>query len=73
MPAQWSTVEQVQIIDLENATYLPQRKCIKGMLPTNDHWRSPEPQFNGELSKPTDILVSASIALLATVINSDTA
>jgi hypothetical protein len=30
------TVEQVQIIDLENAAYLPKHRCIKGVL-TNHH------------------------------------
>lgn len=57
-------VEQVQIIDLENAAYLPEGRCIKGMLAGNDNWRSPEAHFKGELNKPTDtfsfgIVVSA--------------
>lgn len=69
----WSTaaitiVEQVQIIDLENAAYLPKGRCIKGMLAGNDNWRSPEAHFKGELNKPTDIfsfgiVVSASTLL----------
>jgi serine/threonine protein kinase len=50
-----TTVERVQIIDLENAAYLPKGRCIKGMLAGNDNWRSPEAHFKGELNKPTDI------------------
>lgn len=48
-------VEQVQIIDLENAAYLPKGRCIKGMLPGNQNWRSPEGHLRGELNKPTDM------------------
>lgn len=48
-------VERVQIIDLENAAYLPKGRCIKGMLAGNDNWRSPEAHFKGELNKPTDM------------------
>jgi serine/threonine protein kinase len=35
-------VEKAQLTDLENAAYLPKGRCIKGMLPGNDNWRSPE-------------------------------
>ena len=35
------TVQKMQISDLENAAYLPRPRCIKGMLPGNDNWRSP--------------------------------
>lgn len=48
-------VEEVQIIDIENAAYLPKKRCIKGMLAGNDNWRSPEAHFKGELNKPSDI------------------
>ncbi|KAF1999125.1 putative calcium/calmodulin dependent protein kinase [Amniculicola lignicola CBS 123094] len=48
-------IERVQIIDLENAAYLPKGRCIKGMLPGNDNWRSPEGHLRGELNKPADI------------------
>jgi serine/threonine protein kinase len=48
-------VEHVQLSDLENAAYLPKGRCIKGMLPGNDNWRSPEGHLRGELNKPTDI------------------
>ncbi|ODH46067.1 hypothetical protein GX48_07838 [Paracoccidioides brasiliensis] len=48
-------VEEAQIIDLENAAYLPKGRCIKGMLAGNDSWRSPEGRFKGELNKPSDI------------------
>jgi len=52
---QETIVEQVQIIDLENAAYLPKFRCIKRMLAGNDDWRSPEAHFKGQLNKPTDI------------------
>jgi hypothetical protein len=48
-------VEKVQLTDLENAGYLPKPRCIKGMLPGNENWRSPEGHLRGELNKPTDI------------------
>lgn len=48
-------VEKAQLTDLENAAYLPKGRCIKGMLPGNDNWRSPEGYLRGELNKPTDI------------------
>lgn len=52
---QETIVEQVQIIDLENAAYLPHGRRIQGMLAGNDNWRSPEAHFKGELNKPTDM------------------
>lgn len=52
---QETIVDQVQIIDLENAAHLPHGRCIKGMLAGNDNWRSPEAHFKGELNKPADI------------------
>ncbi|EAS29543.3 serine/threonine protein kinase [Coccidioides immitis RS] len=58
-------VEQVQLIDLENAAYLPKGRCIKGMLPGNDSWRSPEGYFKGELNKPTDIFSFAAVCIYA--------
>jgi hypothetical protein len=48
-------IKQVQVTDLENAAYLPQGRCIKGMLAGNDNWRSPEGHFKGELNKPSDM------------------
>jgi serine/threonine protein kinase len=48
-------IKQVQIIDLENAAYLPKGRSIKGMLAGNESWRSPEGHFKGELNKPSDI------------------
>ncbi|KAK2766005.1 hypothetical protein FQN54_007520 [Arachnomyces sp. PD_36] len=59
------TVEQVQIIDLENAAYLPKGRCIKGMLPGNDSWRSPEGHFKGEINKATDIFSFATVCIYA--------
>jgi len=56
-----TVVEQVQIIDLENAAYLPKGRCIKGMLPGHESWRSPEGHFKGELNKPTDIFSFAAV------------
>jgi serine/threonine protein kinase len=48
-------IDCVQLIDFENAAYLPKGRCIKGMLAGNDNWRSPEAHFKGELNKPPDI------------------
>lgn len=67
-------VEQVQLIDVENAAHLPQGRCIKGMLAGNDNWRSPEAHFKAELNKPTDIfsfgiMVSASTLLETALAN----
>ncbi|CEL10715.1 hypothetical protein ASPCAL13829 [Aspergillus calidoustus] len=53
--AQDTMVERVQLIDLENAAYLPDGRCIKGMLAGNANWTSPEAHLKGELSKPADI------------------
>ncbi|RFU28457.1 hypothetical protein B7463_g7894, partial [Scytalidium lignicola] len=58
-------VEQVQIIDLENAAYLPKGRCIKGMLAGNDNWCSPEAHFKGELNKPTDIFSFGTVCVYA--------
>ncbi|KAI1997338.1 hypothetical protein LOZ53_000698 [Ophidiomyces ophidiicola] len=58
-------VEKVQIIDLENAAYLPKGRCIKGMLAGNDSWRSPEGHFKGELNKPSDIFSFAAVCIYA--------
>ncbi|EAW20707.1 putative calcium/calmodulin dependent protein kinase [Aspergillus fischeri NRRL 181] len=60
-----TTVERVQIIDLENAAYLPKGRCIKGMLAGNDNWRSPEAHFKGELNKPTDIFSFGVVCIYA--------
>lgn len=65
---QETTLEQVQVADLENAAYVPKGRCIKGMLAGNDNWRSPEAHFKSELNKPTDmfsfgIVVSSSTLL----------
>lgn len=48
-------VDEVQISDLENAAYLPKGRCVKGMLPGNECWRSPEGHFRGELDKTSDM------------------
>ncbi|KAF1955119.1 kinase domain-containing protein [Byssothecium circinans] len=50
-----TVVERVQVTDLENAAYLPKGRCIKGMLPGNDNWRSPEGHLKGDLNKPSDM------------------
>lgn len=65
-----SIVEHVQIIDLENAAYLPKGRCIKGMLAGNDNWRSPEAHFKGELNKPTDIF-SFGIVVCVSILSKD--
>ncbi|KAK2809482.1 hypothetical protein FQN50_003750 [Emmonsiellopsis sp. PD_5] len=60
-----TVIEQVQITDFENAAYLPEGKYIKGMLPGNDYWRSPEGHFRGILNKPTDIFSFAVVCIYA--------
>ncbi|MCJ1399539.1 hypothetical protein MMC11_002741 [Xylographa trunciseda] len=58
-------VEQVQIIDLENAAYQPQGRSIKGMLAGNDDWRSPEAHLKGKLNKPTDMFSFGIVCIYA--------
>ncbi|OBT99768.1 hypothetical protein VE01_02000 [Pseudogymnoascus verrucosus] len=68
---QETTVEQVQVTDLENAAHLPKVRCMKGMLAGNENWRSPEAHFKGELNKPTDMFsfgIMCIYALLGRVI-----
>ncbi|EFR05123.1 serine/threonine protein kinase [Nannizzia gypsea CBS 118893] len=60
-----TTIEQVRVIDLENAAYLPKGRCIKGMLAGNDNWRSPEAHLKGELNKPSDIFSFAAVCIYA--------
>ena len=52
---QETEIQQVELIDFENAAYLPNGRCVKGMLHGNENWRSPEGHFMGELNKPADI------------------
>ncbi|KAE8354059.1 putative calcium/calmodulin dependent protein kinase [Aspergillus coremiiformis] len=58
-------VESAQITDLENAAYLPEGRCIKGMLAGNDNWRSPEAHFRGELNQPTDMFAFGIVCIYA--------
>lgn len=62
-------VEKAQLSDLENAAYLPKGRCIKGMLPGNDNWRSPEGHLRGELNKPTDIFSFGAMVSLSLVLD----
>jgi hypothetical protein len=57
---QETIVEQVQIINLENAAYLPKGRCIKGMLAGNDNWRSQRHILRANL---TNRLTSSLLAL----------
>ncbi|GAB7349967.1 hypothetical protein MBLNU459_g0656t1 [Dothideomycetes sp. NU459] len=58
-------IESVQISDVENAAYLPKGRCIKGMLPGNESWRSPEGHFRGELNKPSDMFSFGTMCIYA--------
>ncbi|KEQ59544.1 calcium/calmodulin dependent protein kinase [Aureobasidium melanogenum CBS 110374] len=49
-------IENTLISDVENAAFLPKGRCMKGMLPGNESWRSPEGHFRGERNKPSDML-----------------
>ncbi|KAF4238984.1 hypothetical protein CNMCM8980_001810 [Aspergillus fumigatiaffinis] len=62
---QGPVIEDVRLIDLENAAYLPKGRCMQGMLAGNDNWRSPEAHFKGELNKPTDIFSFGIICIYA--------
>ena len=57
------TIDKVQVTDLENAAHLPKGRCIKGMLPGNENWRSPEGHCKGPLNKPTDIFSFGAVVL----------
>jgi len=50
-----TTIEKVQLIDHENAGYLPPPRNISNMLAGNENWRSPEAWLRKRLNKPTDI------------------
>ncbi|KAL4738847.1 kinase-like domain-containing protein [Aspergillus similis] len=63
--AQDTMIEKVQLIDLENAAYLPGGRCIKGMPAGNDNWRSPEAHLKGELNKPTDMFSFGIVCIYA--------
>lgn len=52
---QETIVEQVQVTDLKSAAYLPKGRCIKGMLASNENWRSPEAHSKGKLNKSADL------------------
>lgn len=56
-------IEKVQVTDLENAAHLPKGRCIKGMLPGNENWRSPEGHCKGELNKPSDIFSFGAVVI----------
>ncbi|KAH9862061.1 hypothetical protein IAQ61_010263, partial [Plenodomus lingam] len=60
-----AVIEKVQISDLENAAYLLEPRCIKGMLAGNDNWRSPEGHFKGELNKPSDLHLFGLVCIYA--------
>lgn len=56
-----TTIEKVQVIDLENVSHLPKGRYIEGMLAGNDDFRGPEAHCRGELNKPTDIFSFATV------------
>ncbi|KAF5850128.1 hypothetical protein GGP41_002412 [Bipolaris sorokiniana] len=58
-------VEKVQVSDLENAGYLPQPMCVRGMWAMNENWRSPEANFKGTLNKPTDLFLFGLVCIYA--------
>ncbi|KAF2718056.1 hypothetical protein K431DRAFT_322700 [Polychaeton citri CBS 116435] len=60
-----TSVANVQLTGLENVAYLPNGKCIEGMLAGNNNWRSPEGQFKGQLHKPADIFAFGLVCLYA--------
>lgn len=50
-----TVVEQMKVTNLQNAAYLSKGRCIKGLLASNENWRSPEAHFKAELSKSSDM------------------
>ena len=58
-------IERVQIIDFENAAYLPKGRRLKGMLVGNENWRSPESHLRGELNKPTDMFSFGAVVVVS--------
>ncbi|KAM3415952.1 hypothetical protein BST61_g9442 [Cercospora zeina] len=64
-----TSVEQVMLIDLENAAHLPGKRCVKGMLAGNDNWRSAEAHFKGELNIGDSAYTRDSIASFARLVS----
>ena len=50
-----TTVEQVQVADIEDAAYVPQGCVIKGRQVGNWMWRSPEAHASTEVHTPSDM------------------
>lgn len=48
-------VEQVQLIDLEDAAHVPPGTALRGMQLGNWMWRSPESHAEGPIEKPSDM------------------
>jgi len=48
-------VKKVQVIDFENSAYLPEGRGVRGMLPGNEFWRSPEGWLRATLRKSHDM------------------
>lgn len=59
-------VEKVQVIDFENAVYLPVGRGIRGMLPGNEFWRSPEGWLRATLRKSHDMNAFGIIVSIST-------
>lgn len=50
-----TTINQVQIADIEDAAYVPDNCAIVGRQVGNWMWRSPEAHASGRVHKPSDI------------------
>lgn len=50
-----TTIQQVQIVDIEDAAYVPDNCAIVGRQVGNWMWRSSEAHASGQVHKPSDI------------------
>jgi serine/threonine protein kinase len=48
-------IRNVQLTNLDTASYLPNGRHLNGMLIGNEDWRSPEASFKSKVGKPTDM------------------
>ncbi|EFE35187.1 uncharacterized protein ARB_06144 [Trichophyton benhamiae CBS 112371] len=60
-----TSVERVQLGDLEDAAYIPPGSAMIGKQAGNEMWRSPEAHASGPVNKPSDIFSFALVCIYA--------
>ncbi|OOF93083.1 hypothetical protein ASPCADRAFT_8030 [Aspergillus carbonarius ITEM 5010] len=60
-----TTIERVQLGDLEDAVYIPLGSSMVGKRAGNWMWRSPEAHAKGRVNKPSDIFSFALVCIYA--------